>query len=118
MSKDGSYNGHKPRAFQSQEDMVAHLNYRRYKGNLNEIDSEYQAFVRRCIEMSDDNTCGADGQELTKAYGEPGRQEFQDPGNTLGGMTDFYRDMSEARRDQQSPRDRESAFERARVAEK
>lgn len=118
MSDDRSYNGYKPRPFVSKEDMIAHLSDPRYKGNPYERDIAYQEFVEACLVLSEDEHVGANGRELSQAMAQPAVAMYQDPLNTLGSMTDVYRDMSEARRDQSSLLYKDSPFERQRVAEK
>lgn len=110
------YNGHKPRPFVSKDDMRAHTMDKRYGGSIYERDPAYQEFVEACLMMSEDSTVGAN-TDLQAAMVEP-HKDWQDPANTLGTMTDCYRDMSEARKDQSSDLYKESAFERQRVAEK
>lgn len=116
----GTYHGHKPRPFTSQEEMLLHTKDPRYSGTYNEQEKKFQSYVAECIGMTDSALLGGAGQRgvLEAAMGDPGHRDWQDPLNTLGTMTDIYRDMSEAHRDQSSPLYRSSAFERQRVAEK
>lgn len=112
---DGSYHGHQPHPFSSKEEMQAHLVDKRYKGTEYEREPAYQAYIEVCLAMTSNNILGI-APEKSEIVWRP--TDYQDPQNTLGGMTDVYRDMSEAHRDQSSQLYRTSAFERERVAQK
>lgn len=111
---DNSYAGRTPIPFPSKEEMVLWLKDPRYSGGIGQRDPAYVAHCEARLMLSEDNTTGAN-RNLSGTEHTP---EYQDPLNTLGGMNDVYRDMSEARKDQAAPLYKESAFERQRVAEK
>lgn len=117
-SEDRNYAGRTPIPFGSKEEMVLWLKDPRYqRGYENGIDQRDPAYIAHCearLGLTDDHITGA-GRDLS---GTEHTLEYQDPQNTLGGMNDVYRDMSEARKDQSAPLYKESAFERQRVAEK
>lgn len=116
--EDRNYAGRTPVPFGSKEEMVLWLSDPRYRrGYDSGIDQRDPAYIRHCearLGLTDDHFTGA-GRDLSGAEHTP---EYQDPLNTLGGMSDVYRDTSEVRRDQGAPLYKESAFERQRVAEK
>lgn len=115
--EDYSYNGHKPRAFQTREDSIAHFRDKRYTGNINERDDAYIRYVEACACLTEDEHVGAKGGPVQGAADGEG-QQWQDLGNTLGGMRDTYRSMEEVTADIRSPKYKNDAFERQRVAEK
>lgn len=115
--EDYSYNGHKPRAFQSREDSIAHFRDKRYTGNINERDDAYIRYVEACACLTEDEHVGANGDLRGALAGEPNPQ-WQDLGNTLGGMKDTYRSMAEVTADMSTSKYKNDAFERQRVAEK
>jgi hypothetical protein len=111
------YNGIQPKPWTSREEMTLWMSDPRMKGGpFNGGDENYQRHCQARSEMTPDALLGV-GTDLNAAM-TVNRPEYQDLNNTLGGMTDTYRDMSEARRDQSSQLYKESAFERQRVAEK
>jgi hypothetical protein len=111
------YNGIKPKPWTSREEMTLWMSDPRMKGGpFNGGDENYQRHCQARSEMTPDALLGV-GTDLNAAM-TVNRPEYQDLNNTLGGMTDTYRDMSEARRDQSSSLYKESAFERERVAQK
>lgn len=114
---DYSYNGVKPRAFLSREDSVAHFGDKRYRGRLYERDEAFVRFVEACACLTDDQYVGAN-VDLRGALAGEANPQWQDLDNTLGGMRDTYRSMSEVTADMSAPKYKNDAFERQRVAEK
>ena len=108
-----TYNGRKPHALVSREQVTLYMRDPRYRGTSDENDPQYREtgkgreeayirFVEACLCLTDDEHTGANAN-LEGALAEGDGPQFQDLANTLGGMRDFYRDMEEARVDQASP---------------
>ena len=114
-----NYHGHQARAFVSQEEMQLWMSDPRYKGSYTEREESFINHVVACIDLTPTNTVGVGvGANLVDSMGVSPSLKFQDPLNTLGAMSDVYRDMEEARLDQGSHLYKTSAFERERVARK
>jgi hypothetical protein len=115
---DGTYNGRKPRPFVSKEDMLAHLLDKRYRGGIYEADPSFQEYVKACLMLSEDETVGANGRELTEAVAEPKRQDWQDPQGDLDKDVSVYHTIAEQQADARNPRYRTDPYFREQVARK
>ena len=110
-----TYNGHKPRAFQSREDLIAHMGDPRYAGKLYEKDEAYIRWVEACACLTDDTTVGVN-VDLSGAMVK--KRDFQDLNDDLGKMTDTYHTSEEMQKDMRDPRYKTDAYFREVVAQK
>jgi hypothetical protein len=121
-----NYNGHEPKPFISKDQVKLWMRDTRYSGKPNEQDPAFQAYVVACMDLTDGSVLGISTPKAApemQHYLQQGRPtiegaKWQDINNTLGTMSDCYRDMSEASADMRTQLYKTSAFERQRVAEK